>query len=404
MLSRLGTELPGGAFRIPPMADDEPAICVMTSADSLDLDLSRRFNSGLKRIASAHGVDEVLLATATAARELANAAGLCAMPSDHSHWVISTAEHGSVSTPNGSSPLQRLIATAIEGGEAIVQHRPSVEVELSSGRRFLAETVLTVPVGADSGYVGLAFFWRDGLTPTAAQLALLPGLAWTTCLALRVQQQDGRLRESRIEQQAQIAAIQHRARNLLATVRSIIRRSGQAAESPEEFASHLEARISALARTQGALTIDQHSGPELEDLIRAELTANAIRDSQFVIAGPSWRLPPRAAETIALTLHELTTNALKFGAFTVPHGRLSVSWSIERTPVPTLRWRWIESNVSIAHTTPRRRGFGSELIERLLPYELGAVTRYTVADDGARVEVDLPIDERTAIDVGRITP
>jgi two-component sensor histidine kinase len=405
MLSRLRAGLPGGAFAISPVADDEPTICVMTSADSLDLDLSRRFNSGLRSIASAHGIDEVLLATATAARELANAAGLCAVPSDHSHWVISTAEHGSVSTPpNGSSPLQRLITTAIEGGEAIVQHRPSMEVELPSGRRFLAETLLTVPVGAESGYVGLAFFWRDGLTPTAAQLALLPGLAWTTCLALRAQQQDGKLRESRIEQQAQIAAIQHRARNLLATVRSIIRRSGQAADSSEEFASHLEARISALARTQGALTIDQHSGPELEDLIRAELTANAIRDSQFVIAGPSWRLPARTAETIALTLHELTTNALKFGAFTVPDGRLSVSWSIETTPAPTLRWRWIESNVSITQTAPRRRGFGSELIERLLPYELGAVTRYTIADDGARVEVDLPIDERTTVDVGRMPP
>jgi two-component system CheB/CheR fusion protein len=59
--------------------------------------------------------------------------------------------------------------------------------------------------------------------------------------------------------------------------------------------------------------------------------------------------------------------------------------------------------VSIVQTTPRRRGFGSELIERLLPYELGAVTRYTIADDGARVEVDLPIDERTAVDVGRVT-
>jgi two-component system CheB/CheR fusion protein len=404
MLSRLRAGLPGGAFAISPVADDEPTIRVMTSADSLDLDLSRRFNSGLKRIASAHGVDEVLLATTTAARELANAAGLCAMPSDHSHWVISTAEYGSLSMPNGSSPLQRLIATAIEGGEAIVQHRPSMEVELPSGRRFLAETVLTVPVGAESGYVSLAFFWRDGFTPTAAQLALLPGLAWTTCLALRAQRQDGTLRESRIEQQAQIAAIQHRARNLLATVRSIIRRSGQAAESPEEFASHLEARISALARTQGALTIDHQSGPELEDLIRAELTANAIRDSQFAIAGPSWRLPARAAETIALTLHELTTNALKFGAFTVPDGRLSVSWSIETTPVPTLRWRWIESNVSITQTAPRRRGFGSELVERLLPYELGAVTRYTIADDGARVEVDLPIDERTAVGVARMPP
>lgn len=374
----------------------------MTSADSLDLDLSRRLNSGLKRIASAHGVEAVLLATATAARELADAAGLCAVPTDHSHYVVSTPELVSVSASKGSSSLQRLITSAAIDGEAIVQHRPSMEVELPSGRRLLAETLLTVPVGADSGYLGLAFFWRNGPSPSAAQLTLLPGLAWTTCLALRAQQLAARLDESRIEQQAQIAEIQHRARNALATVRSIIRRSGQTAESPEEFASHLEARICALARTEGALTIDQHCGLELEDLIRAELTANAVRDSQFVISGPSWRLPARAAETMALTLHELTMNALKFGAFAVPDGRLAVNWNIDTARVPMLHWFWIESNVVIAQPAPRRRGFGRELIERLLPDELGAVTRFTLAGDGARCEIDLPINERTAVNVDRI--
>lgn len=367
--------------------------------DSPDFDLSRRLNSGLKRIASAHGIEAVLLATAAAAQELANAAGLCAVPAHETHSVIATPGRSSVSTLAGDSALQRLITGAVAGGEAIMQHRPHMEVELPSGQRLQAETLLTVPIGADSGYLGLAFFWRDGLTPTAAQLTLLPGLAWTSCLALRAQQHENQLLESRIEQRSQIAEIEHRARNVLATVRSIIRRSGQTAESPEDFASHLEARISALARTQGALIIDQHSGPELEDLIRTELTANAVRDNQFSIAGPSWRMARRAAETMALTLHELTTNALKFGAFTVPDGRLSVSWDIDATPASILHWRWVESNVSIAQTA-RRRGFGRELIEHVLPYELGATTRYTLNDGGAQCEIDLPINERTTVNVG----
>jgi two-component sensor histidine kinase len=369
----------------------------MTSTDSLDFDLSRRLNSGLKRIASAHGIDSVLLATASAARELANAAGLCAAPAGQSHCVISTPEYGTITAPDGDSSLRRLIDTAAAGGETIVQHRPFMEVELPSGRRLLAETLLTVPLDADSGYVGLSFFWQDGRTPTNAQLSFLPGLAWTSCLALRGQQHEAQLHEQHAEQQSQITELQYRARNVLATVRSIIRRSGQTTESPEEFVSHLEARIGALARTQGALTLDQHSGPEFEDLFRAEVAANAVRDSQFVIAGPSWRLPTRAAQTMALTLHELTMNAVKFGAFSVPDGRLAVNWSIDVAPSPLLRWQWIESNVHIAPAATRRRGFGRELIERLLPYELGAVTRYSIAGDGARCEIDLPINERTAV-------
>lgn len=399
MLSRLVADLPGGAHRIPPLADAQPEIRVMT-VDSPDLDLSRRLHGGLKRVASARGVDAILLATASAAREWANAAGVCAVSADQSQCVISTPSHGSVSTLDGNSSLQQLVRAAAAEGETIVQHRPFMEVQLPSGQRLPAQTLLTVPVNGDSGYLGLAYFWRDGLTPTAAQLTLLSGLAWTTCLALRSQQHESDLHHCRIEQRSQVGEIEQRARNLLATVRSIIRRSGQPADS--EFASHLEARISALARTQGALIIDQHSGPELEDLIRAELTANAIRDSQFVIAGPSWRLVPRAAETMALTLHELTMNALKFGAFATPDGRLEVSWSIDSSPAPTLRWRWQESNVHIAQTTPLRRGFGMELIERVLPHELGAVTRYIIADGGAHCEIDLPINERTAVNIDRI--
>jgi two-component sensor histidine kinase len=371
----------------------------MTRAASPELDLSRRLNGGLKRIASANGIDAVLLATATAAQELSDAAGLCAVPADQSHCVISTSEHGSVSTLDGSSSMQRLISVAATDDETIVQHRPFLEVELPWGQRLLAETVLTVPLAAASGYLGLGFFWRDGRTPSAAQLTLLPGLAWTACLALQAQQHQNKLQQNRIEQRSQLAEIEHRIRNVLATVRSLIRRSGHTAESQEEFASHLEARISALARAQGALIIDQHSGPELEDLLRTELSANAVRDNQFVINGPSWRLAPRAAETMALTLHELTMNALKFGAFTLPGGRLAVTWNIDSKPEPRLRWRWIESNVLIAQTAPTRRGFGMELIERVLPYELGAVTRHIITDTGAQCEIDVPINERTTVNV-----
>jgi two-component sensor histidine kinase len=366
----------------------------MTSADRADLEFSGRLNRGLKRIASAKGIDAILLATTNAARELANSAGLCAVPNDQTHCVIATAGDG-VTTLNGNSSLQRLVASAASGGEAVVQHRPNMELELPVGRRLLAETLLTVPLGEDSGFVGLAFFWDDGTGPSTQQLAVLPALAWTSCLALRTQQHEGELRECRAEHRSHILELQHRARNVLAVVRSIIRRSGNTAESQEEFTSHLEARISALARTQGALTVDQRTGPELEDLVRAELTANAVRDNQFNIAGPSVRLASRAAEMMALTLHELTTNALKFGALTIPEGRIAVSWSVESKQAPALRWRWIESNIRIAQASPVRRGFGRELIERVLPYEFGAVTSFTIGVDGVRCEIELPINERT---------
>lgn len=395
MLSRLVAEPLKGAYRTRFTADAPHEIPVMTSADSVDLDFSRRLNRGLQRIASATGIEAVLLATARMAHELTDAAGLCAVANDVSDGVIVTVEDSTVTILNSDSPLQRLVVAAAQGSEAIVQYRPLMEVELSGGRRLLAETLLSVPLGQQSGFAGLAFFWGNRATPRAEQLALLPGIAWTSCLALRSQQDSAALEHGRVEQRSQLVEFQHRVRNVLALVRSIIRQSGQLAESSEDFASHMEGRISAVARTQGALIIDGHSGPELEDLVRAELTANAVRDHQFTITGPSFRLSQRAAETIALTLHELATNALKFGALTTPTGSIAVSWSIASTPPSTVRWSWVESNVRIMQTAPQRRGFGRELIEHVLPYELGAETRFAIEPGGLRCEIDLPINERT---------
>jgi two-component sensor histidine kinase len=367
----------------------------MSMAERTDLDFAWRLNRGLRRIASAQSRNDVLLATARTAHELAQADGLCALPENSSQFLVSTVDDANVFALESDSPLQRLVASAVNGKDAIVQHRPQLEVELPTGRRLRAETLLTVPLGPESGYLALGFFWRDGVTPSTGQLSLLPGIAWTSCLALRSQQRLDELRETRHRQRSQLTELQHRARNVLALVRSIIRRSGDLAESQEDFASHLEARISALARTLGALTIDGDTGPELEDLVRAELIANAAREAQFAIAGPSLRLSTRAAETIALTLHELTTNSLKFGALTAPSGRIHVSWTIEHAPA-ILHWRWQESGVSIVQSAQQRRGFGRELIERVLPYELGATTRFTIAPGGVHCEIDLPLNERTA--------
>ena len=368
----------------------------MTTAATTELEFSRRLSRGLKRIASAQGRNAVLVATAQAAQELGRADGLCALPSDYSHYLMITAEDAQVLSLESGSSLHRLVASAADSREAIVRHRSNMEVELPAGRRFHAETILTVPLGTGSAYFAIAFFWHDGAGPSAEQQASLPALAWTCNLALQAQDREADLQRIQEQQRLQIIELQHRARNVLALVRSIVRRSSATAVSVEEYTSHLEARISALARTQGALIIDGRAGPELEDLIRSELAANAARDNQFAIAGPAIRLSIRAAETMAMMLHELTTNALKFGALTAPAGHIAVNWSIDNSATPPrLQWRWTESGVGMAHAQPHRRGFGQELIERVLPYELGARTAFSLAPGGVHCEVDLPLNERT---------
>lgn len=369
----------------------------MTSAAGAHIDFSQRLSGGLQKIAAARSRDAVLSAATRVAHDLARADGVCALPKDYSHYLIATNDEPQVQSLRNEPSLQRLVASAAEAREGVVKHRPEVELELLAGKRFLVETLLTVPLGLASAYLAIGFFWRAGHAPTAEQVALLPALACATSLALHAQQKEEELRRTRDQQRTLTIELQHRVRNVLALVRSIIRRSSDANDSAEDFSSHLEARVSALARTQGSLSIDGRVGLELEDLIRTELAANAIRDSQFSISGPALRLSPRGTETLALMLHELTINALKFGAFTEPGGQLRIEWSIDdRSSPPRLHWRWCESGVATDATAPKRRGFGRELIERVVPYELGARTAFTFAPEGVRCEIDLPLNERTA--------
>jgi two-component sensor histidine kinase len=369
----------------------------MASAAGAHIDMSQRLSGGLQKIAAARSRDAVLSAATSVAHELAHADGVCALPKDYSHYLISTADEPKVQSLRNGPSLQRLVASAAEAREGVVKHRPEMEFELPAGKRFRAETILTVPLGLASAYIAIGFFWRAGHSPNPEQLALLPALAWATSMALHGQQKEEELQSSREHQRTQALELQHRVRNVLALVRSIIRRSAYAGDSADDFSSHLEARVSALARTQGSLAIDGRVGSDLEDLIRAEFTANAIRDNQFSISGAPLRLSARATETMALTLHELTMNALKFGALTATTGQISIDWSIDHETRPShLHWRWSESGVGTAAPAAQRRGFGQELIERVLPYELGARTHLTFAPGGVRCEIELPLNERTA--------
>ena len=121
------------------------------------------------------------------------------------------------------------------------------------------------------------------------------------------------MRRLRDERRAS-AELQHRLRNNLALMRSVIRRSNETAESAEEFALHLDARIGALARTQGMLAAAGAVGVELEELVRTELIASAVLEKHYRRQGPAVRLHAKGAESLGLAMHELATNSLKFGA------------------------------------------------------------------------------------------
>lgn len=190
-----------------------------------------------------------------------------------------------------------------------------------------------------------------------------------------------------------LAELQHRVRNTLAVVRSLAARSLETSRTLDDFRSHFEGRLGALGRTQGVLARLSGGEVDLEELVRDELLAQAVPDDGHLrIAGPRISLRQKAAELFGLALHELATNAVKYGALARPPGSISITWRIfETSGGPRLGLEWLEKNARPVRPRPRRRGFGSTLIEQGLPYDLGAATSLEIGADGVRCAIELPL-------------
>jgi two-component system CheB/CheR fusion protein len=192
-----------------------------------------------------------------------------------------------------------------------------------------------------------------------------------------------------------LAELQHRVRNTLGVVRSIARRSAETSPTVEDYAAHLDGRLNAFARTQAMVTRDPEGGVDLEFLVVEELLSYHAREGeQLRVSGPAVRFQPKAGETFALAIHELATNAIKYGALTRTAGRVDVSWRLNDETAPTeLVFDWRERGGPPV-TPPQRRGFGTELLERTLTFELKSKT--TLAFDAAGVHciIAIPLTRR----------
>lgn len=194
-----------------------------------------------------------------------------------------------------------------------------------------------------------------------------------------------------------LAELQHRVRNVLAMVASVVNR-GATDGTSAEFRDRLSGRIAAMARTQALLTRGAGVGVELEGLIRDELLAQAADELRVTIGGPKIILAPKAAEVLTLAVHELATNAAKYGAVRAPTGRVDVHWSrLSRDGRDWLEMVWAESGVRIEPQPNRRKGFGTELITRRVPYELRGEGELTPHADGVRCRIAFPLSEGESV-------
>jgi len=186
--------------------------------------------------------------------------------------------------------------------------------------------------------------------------------------------------------------LQHRVRNTLAVIRSITRRTAATTETKDEFFMHLDGRIDAFARVQAAVTRNPTTGVDLAFLVAEEFRVVGVQEgSGLIISGPPVALRSKAAETFGLAIHELVTNAMKHGALAYPNGRIEVRWQELGDAEGKLEFDWLETGLKHLRPNPHRSGFGTEILEQTLAYELGAVSVLDFRPSGLHCRITLPL-------------
>ena len=187
-----------------------------------------------------------------------------------------------------------------------------------------------------------------------------------------------------------MAELDHRLKNILANIQALLRHSHRRATSTDGFVLDFEARLHAMARAHDLLHASRWEGARLRPLVADELGPHADGHTRGRIAagGPELVLRPRAAMSLSLALHELTTNAAKHGALGAPDGKVTLRW---RRTQAGLVMQWKEHGGPPA-SPPGRRGFGLTVIERSLAYELGGSGSLDFTPRGLRCTIRIPAE------------
>jgi PAS domain S-box-containing protein len=271
---------------------------------------------------------------------------------------------------------------------------PAGDLPLASGRLAphihpddapLAREALDVDLGRDGRFEIEVRFTRPD---TGQQI-------WMRCVATEVKGEGGRreriigvvedVTERKTEEAARntlVAELDHRVKNVLASVQSLAAQSARRTTSLDAFLKTFAGRLEAMAAAHALLMATRWRGAEISHIAAAELGGLAPGQARW--SGPEILLNPRATNALTLALHELATNAVKFGALSVEGGRVEVSWT--RSAAGGFELTWAERGGPPV-APPSRRGFGVTLLERVTGRELGGEARLDFPSDGVRATI-----------------
>jgi len=190
--------------------------------------------------------------------------------------------------------------------------------------------------------------------------------------------------------------LNHRVKNTLANVLSIVSLTRRRAHNLDEFAEGLDGRIRALSATHDLLTQSDWGTTPIGAVIGAELAPYARAEGSLQLAGPTVELAPNDALSLGLAIHELATNAAKYGALSTAEGKVRITWALERDDLASVRW--VESGGPPV-ASERPRGFGTDLIEKIVAHELRHPVDLNFLPGGVSCTLWVPVRMRSEFEI-----
>jgi PAS domain S-box-containing protein len=268
---------------------------------------------------------------------------------------------------------EREFYAAVEDHDAVRRNDLAV---LEKGETVIAEEVVTDSAGSRRVF-------RSTKAPLFDGEGRIAGLAGVSVDITDIKQSEWR-------EKMLVREVEHRARNLLAVVQGLVHLTD--APTVKEFKTAIAKRIRALARTNGAIAASRWEGANLRSIIDEELAPYIDETGARIrISGEDVVIDPATAQSVTLVLHELTTNAAKYGALSADSGRLEVRWTVSTSPEQHIDLQWAESGMD-AVSPPSRTGFGSTVIMAFGEDRPGSSVDMSWKPEGLRVAMRIPLN------------
>jgi PAS domain S-box-containing protein len=223
----------------------------------------------------------------------------------------------------------------------------------------------------------------------AMDFTAMPGGGWVA-----IHQDITERKRAEDYQKLLVSELDHRVKNILALVAAVVKHTSEGSSSIDTFMRTLEGRIRSMADAHMLLSQSHWRGVDISELVPRQLAPYTTK-ANAVIDGPHVILPPAATQALAMVLHELVTNAVKYGSLSSPQGKISITWDHhvgeDRPARVIISWRCSDGPPV---TPPTRFGYGTNLIRNLIPHELGGKVDLVFASDGVHCNIEIPLKDR----------